>query len=98
LVTDAIEKGGTVQEDRKISRRTFLAGAGCTLVSIGLPGVLVRLALLAMYFKPFRFRMNHFFPVRFTRPKAVFKSSAERVSSAPDSFTTIMSSISFVSI
>ena len=33
-----------MQEDRKISRRTFLAGAGGTIVSIGLPGVFVKLA------------------------------------------------------
>jgi DMSO/TMAO reductase YedYZ molybdopterin-dependent catalytic subunit len=31
-------------QDRKISRRTFLAAAGGTIVSIGLPGVFVKLA------------------------------------------------------
>jgi hypothetical protein len=33
-----------MEEDRKISRRTFLSAAGGTIVSIGLPGVFVRLA------------------------------------------------------
>jgi DMSO/TMAO reductase YedYZ molybdopterin-dependent catalytic subunit len=32
-----------VQEDRKISRRTFLAAAGGAIVSIGLPGIFVQL-------------------------------------------------------
>ena len=35
---------GAMQKDRKISRRTFLARAGGTMVSIGLPGVFVKLA------------------------------------------------------
>ncbi|MDP3283967.1 MAG: molybdopterin-dependent oxidoreductase [Desulfobacterales bacterium] len=38
------EKRGAMKEDRKISRRTFLAGAGGAIVSIGLPGVFVKLA------------------------------------------------------
>lgn len=33
-----------MQEDRKISRRAFLAGAGGAIVSIGLPGVFVKLS------------------------------------------------------
>ncbi|MBU2623330.1 MAG: molybdopterin-dependent oxidoreductase [Pseudomonadota bacterium] len=33
-----------MQEDRKISRRTFLAGTGGAIVSIGLPGVFIKLA------------------------------------------------------
>jgi DMSO/TMAO reductase YedYZ molybdopterin-dependent catalytic subunit len=43
-MTGSTEIGGFVQEDRKISRRTFLAGAGGAIVSIGLPGVFVKLA------------------------------------------------------
>ena len=33
-----------MQKDRKISRRAFLAAAGGTIVSIGLPGVLIKLS------------------------------------------------------
>ena len=33
-----------MQEDRKISRRTFLSAAGGAIVSIGLPGVFRKLA------------------------------------------------------
>jgi DMSO/TMAO reductase YedYZ molybdopterin-dependent catalytic subunit len=33
-----------MQKDRKISRRTFLAAAGGTIVSIGLPGVFIKLS------------------------------------------------------
>jgi len=37
------DKGGPMQKDHKISRRTFLAAAGGTIVSIGLPGVFIKL-------------------------------------------------------
>ena len=33
-----------MQKQRKISRRTFLAAAGGTVVSIGLPGVFIKLS------------------------------------------------------
>jgi hypothetical protein len=33
-----------MQKDQKISRRTFLAAAGGTLVSIGLPGTFIKLS------------------------------------------------------
>jgi hypothetical protein len=33
-----------MQKDQKITRRTFLAAAGGTIVSIGLPGVFIKLS------------------------------------------------------
>ena len=41
---DYLKIGGGMQNDLKISRRTFLAAAGGTIVSIGLPGTFMKIS------------------------------------------------------